>query len=369
MTFIQTFYIDSGKDPFMKKNSNIIIKGFLFLFVVMAVSCDYQKGAIPKNVIQVERTVGNYSVLSLSEFATEIKYIPLETNESALVARVHEIIYENDKILIKDINTCWLFDSTGKGCRKIGQIGQGPDDYNVIRDIDLWENKIFLIDFQKLLVYDVNGNLVEKFNLGLDVMPEKYRGYNLGAILPLKKDTYIMSFALYNGYSPTAILLEKNQSDLKIIKEYPTSIILDKLRAGTYIHELGIMYRFKDEMRVHKMVNDTVFTIDQNAEMKDVFIFDFGKYRATHSFYEKKEGDTEQFYRKKFISVMTFYESSNHLFITFDFGNHAPEPFEVPSVFGFEYTNSYVNGVFDKNTGELTLMRQPIKGKKGFNLK
>ena len=57
----------------MKRNSNIIIKGFLFLFVVMAVSCDYQKETIPKNVIQVERTVGSYSMLNLSEFATEIK--------------------------------------------------------------------------------------------------------------------------------------------------------------------------------------------------------------------------------------------------------------------------------------------------------
>ena len=64
---------------------------------------------------------------------------------------------------------------------------------------------------------------------------------------------------------------------------------------------------------------------------------------------------------------MTFYESSNHLFIAFDFGNHAPEPFEIiNAVIGVKSTNSRVYGVFDKNTGELTLMRQPIKGKIGF---
>ena len=351
----------------MKRNSNIIIKGFLFLFVVMIVSCDYQKGTIPKNVIQVERTVGNYSVLNLSEFATEIRYIPLETNDSALVSTVNQVIYEDEKLLIKDrLNNCWLFDSTGKFCRKIGQKGQGPDDYIAIRDIYLWENEIFLTDRQKLFIYDTNGNLVEILNLGLSVMPEKYKEYTSVNILPLKKDTYIMNFALYSGYYPTAILLEKNQSDLKMIKEYPNSVILDKLRASVYFHEWGIMYRFKDEMRVHKMINDTVFTIDQNAEMKDVFIFDLGKYRTTHSYYELKEGDTDQFYRKKFISVMTFYESSNHLFIAFDFGNHAPEPFEVTSIYNFEFTISDVYGVFDKNTGELTLMRQPIKGKLGF---
>ena len=49
----------------------------------------------------------------------------------------------------------------------------------------------------------------------------------------------------------------------------------------------------------------------------------------------------------------------------FDFGNQAPESFEVVGRQN-NYFNTNVNGIFDKRTGKLTLMLQPIKGKLGF---
>ena len=352
----------------MENNSNIIIKGLLVILAFLTVSCDHNMDTLPINVIQLANSVGNYNVLNISEFTTEIKYIPLETNDSVLLSRVMQIICDNEKILIESSRSCWLFDNTGKFCHKIGHEGQGPNDYLVINKIFLNENEIFLEDRNKILIYDTNGNLVEKINWGSNEMPTEYSGYNYRNILPFKKNTYVMNFALYDsGNYPQAILFEKQESGLKIIKEYPNSVKLDKLREGYYFHELGVMYRYKDEMRVHKMINDTVFSIDQNAEMKDVFVFDFGKYRTTRAYYEKKEGVDDRYnYSKKFISVNTFCESVNHLFITFDFGNHAPEPIEFVNRQGNQSFNPTVHGVFDKRTGELTLMRQPIRGKLGL---
>jgi hypothetical protein len=57
---------------------------------------------------------------------------------------------------------------------------------------------------------------------------------------------------------------------------------------------------------------------------------------------------------------------TSFLFFRFDFGNHSPEPYERISPTGLQYTAYDVHGVFDKRTGELTLMRQPVKGKLGF---
>jgi len=104
--------------------------------------------------------------------------------------------------------------------------------------------------------------------------------------------------------------------------------------------------------------------------MKESFIFELGKYRPTHAYLEQREGgnDLRNYinFGKNFIFPLTIDESLNHLFIKFSFGNHAPEPFEDTDILGGQYTNPFVYGVFDKFTRELTLMRQPVKGKLGF---
>lgn len=149
----------------MEKNTDIILTGLLILFTYLIVSCDNEKGALPLNVIPVARTVGNYKILNLSDYATEIKYIPLETNNSVLIGDIRLISYENEKIVIVDnifSTPCYLFDSNGKFCRKVGQIGQGPNDYYTVSLAFIYDSLVFISDRQKLLIYDTNGYLIKK---------------------------------------------------------------------------------------------------------------------------------------------------------------------------------------------------------------
>lgn len=155
------------------------------------------------------------------------------------------------------------------------------------------------------------------------------------------------------------------------LSDFATDI--NKPRGGFTSSELGSMYRFKDDVRIYKPINDTIFTISQDAKIKDAFILELGKYGPTLSYFERKEigGDLNEMIRQrnslsqKFIFINTIYESRNHLFFKFTFGNHAPEPFEYVGFFG-NSISSEVCGVFDKFSGKLALMRQPIKGKLGF---
>ena len=217
------------------------------------------------------------------------------------------------------------------------------------------------------MIYDTNGNLLEKNNLWLNEISDEYFSHGLKRIIPLKKDTFVMNVISMTGYYPKAILLESYQSDVKYIKEYPSSVKLDKTSSGFLYDEFGIMYRYKDEVRMYKIINDTVFTVSQNTEMKDAFIFELGKYRTTLSYIERKEGFNNFIeYGRKFITVKKIFESHNHLFINFYFGNHAPEPYEIITSRGTTLIVDDVYGIFNKFTGELILMKQPIKGKLGF---
>ena len=348
----------------MKNNSTITVITYIVLFIFLTNSCN-KKDNLPLNVIPLANTVGRYDILNLSDFATEIKYIPLETNDSTLIGTIGQIRCENGKILVLHSNACHLFDISGKIYRKLGQLGQGPDDYLHLLNVGMHENFIFIHDSHKLLIYNTNGDLVENIKLRTEVNPV-FTEHGSFRIIPLKKDTFIMDVVSMIGTYPNAILFETNHSVLKLIKEYPNYVKIDKLRGGIHGIEMGILYRYKDEIRLYKGINDTIFTIGQNLEMKGAFVFESGKYRIPLSFIERKEGEWQSDYRKKFIWPRPVCESLNHLFISFDFGNHAPEPFEFISRSGFTVINDDVCSVFEKRTGALTLMRQPIKGKLGF---
>ena len=352
----------------MKKS--VILPKFLIILIFLSGSCNNKKDTLLLNVIPVAETVGRYSMLNLSDFTTEIKYIPLETNDSVLLSDITDIAYENNKLLVRVRalpSNFYLFENTGKFCCKIGQFGQGPDDYLSINSVSIFEDFIYLMDRNKMLIYNTRGNLIENNKFRPNV---EYINQGWIKVIPLKKDTFVMNVISMTGSCPKAFLLEMHQSDLRVIKEYENYELFDKVIQGLSTYETGLLYRFNDEVRTYKIYNDTIFSIGQNMEMKDVFMFELGKYRPTQSYLAGKEGATDPLewmkYGEKFIFPKTIVESLNYLFISFNFGNHTPEPVEVKSPRGTPSTNTSVCGVFNKVTGVLTLMSQPIKGKFGF---
>lgn len=365
----------------MRKILNAILTALITIFIFLTASCEKKRDAISVKAISVADAIGNYNILNLSDFAKEIEYIPLETNNTVLVSTVIlQIISENDKILILDVtsankNNCYLFDNKGNFFCKIGQHGQGPDDYLQIDNVSVHDNFIFLMARHKILIYDFNGHLVENINLQSNEIPLEYRESAMRRIIPLKKDHFVANVITRIGYYPTAFLFETYQSKIVKINEYPSSVILDKMRPGYGGDELGTIYRYNDVVRIYKPTNDTVFTIGKNKEMKDVFFFELGKYKPTLAYFEFKVGGSDVMQmatqhknlRKTFIFPRTIHESRNHLFISFDFGNYAPELFTFITHTGSQGTNPFVYSVFNKYTGVLTLMRQPIREILGFN--
>ena len=366
----------------MRKNKISIVDCLLMLLIFLIVSCRNNENISPSlNIIPIEGTIGNYNVLNFSDFATDIMYIPLETNDSVLLSpQLFQVIYENEITLIlyatpSGIDNCYMFDNEGKFLCQIGQRGQGPNDYLQINNVVIHEKLIYLMAWHKILIYDMTGHLIENINLQSNIIPEEYRDSSVRRIVPLSKDEFVVTVVDNSRGYPTAFLFETEKHTVKTIKKYPGSIKIDRLGSAYNGNEIGNMYRYKDEVRIYKPINDTIFTIDQNTEIKKSFIFEFGKYGLPLSFYERKEdggGDVFQMientrnFINKYISINLIYESNNHLFFKFRFGNHTPEPIEEISFFGDKYISSIVYGVFNKNTGEMTLMKQPIKGKLGF---
>ena len=356
----------------MKEYKKTGLKVLFFLCISFLASCKENTASSALNIIPLASSVGKYSILNLSDYVTDIHYIPLETNDSVLISErlsyfEHDdyIIYENEKIIFDDkISGCMIFDTNGSFLNMIGSKGQGPNEYLSLHQVFAKDDFVYLYTTPNFLMkYDFNGKLIGKLK-----KPEGLSDYyGVGVIHLLRGNLFLADITTAtNLYCPKALLFEANDTVSTVIHEFPNSVQLKKDIPFISNFEMAIQYRFKDEIRTYKYINhDTIFTIGQNLEMKEAFIFDLGKYKHSLALLEMKDRRA-----KPGIPPLQIKESSNHLFLTFGFGIYAPEPFEYIRRYGGGLQKTAVNNevcaVFDKNTGKLTLMNQPIKGKQGF---
>lgn len=68
--------------------------------LLLLCQCTTEKKELDPNIIPVESTVGSGQVLNLSDYASSIEYIPLETNDSVLIGKIEQIGFEKDLIFL-----------------------------------------------------------------------------------------------------------------------------------------------------------------------------------------------------------------------------------------------------------------------------
>lgn len=70
--------------------------------IFTVISCGPNGASSGKGNIDVESAVGKGRIVNLSEVATDIRYIPLETTAESVIGNVWNVKYSNGKIYISD---------------------------------------------------------------------------------------------------------------------------------------------------------------------------------------------------------------------------------------------------------------------------
>lgn len=100
--------------------------------------------------------------IKASDLVESYKYIPLETRSESLMGYIRKILFHNDRIYIRDVETnmVYIFNLSGKYLNKIGQRGDGPGEFSDLlygMTIDPFTNQ--------LLVYDQGKRKMNYFTL------------------------------------------------------------------------------------------------------------------------------------------------------------------------------------------------------------
>ena len=121
------------------------------------------------NIVTLEADFNSESP-SYTEFFDRVETIPLETNDSSLIATASKILVADDRIVILDFksSTVKKFLSDGSYLGQIGNKGQGPEEYLMVYDISYNKDKQYLSmlsQYGELVNYTLDNKFVDRVEL------------------------------------------------------------------------------------------------------------------------------------------------------------------------------------------------------------
>lgn len=342
---------------------NTCILFCLLTMISISFSCKKEIQEKENKIIDVETAVNtkDFSILNLSDYAESVQYIPLETSDSVLIQNINNIYYEEGHIIINDTDKRILvFDTSGKFQNYISKTGQGPGEFIKLEVINIFpdNNYCYILDRDsKILKYNLDGTFIKSIKIKT---PENHLIYNLKSLTP---SVFVCNFASgMQSYFRFAIY-----DDAMRLKKMETDydpIIKDSRSFGSL--DQGFLMYCNNEVLHYKSTTDTIWSIDKQLNTKPAFIFNYGKYKMPY--------ETSKIFGRNimanYIQVKRMLASSRYLFMMFDLGNQALEWHDehITNIMGekryIKFTTA--SGIFDKKTGKLSLMKQPLPKRSGF---
>jgi hypothetical protein len=303
---------------------NIII---LFGILLIDFSCGIsngQGGFNPKKStdnffeIKYEDLLNNKKPIGLSQVATNVEYIKLETNKDCLLGQMTNFYFSDSLIFVAEENCVLKFSNKGKFLGKLASSGRGPKEITdaIIQICLIPDKKIFIAqDFakHKLLYFSFNGELVKTVN---------YSPY-LSKIEVTRDGRFVTYDAGSSGSNKYTFRLTNEHNDtISIVKNYYSWESNSNNGLVIAIHTsrpIQPFYYSKSKTFLKSLYDDTVYYVSSNKIQPGYFI-NLGKYKLPNNYIptEKLRGTDLQFYREKaekynFVNV---FEASDKIFLT-----------------------------------------------------
>jgi hypothetical protein len=279
-------------------------------------------------------------IKNLSEIATDIQYIPLETHPDALMKFVGYLKASNDKFYINTVLELLCFDKSGKFLYKLNQRGRGPGEYVYLSDYDIRpeKNLIIVLTRGKLNFYnetDTGFALLKQLDLKLqpqycDFLPDE--------------DNILLSFSASTGENKYQCVWISPEGDTLFIRpNFYSFTRTSKVVMGFSAD--NIINKYDDKtLRIKGFLNDTIFTVEKDYKFVPYMILNTGGKNMTTDFLsdvpmpDMNSGTSPV---AGFLQISEVLEVERYLF------------------YKYSYQKSVNWGVYDKSTGQ----SHPFDGK------
>lgn len=267
------------------------------LIVFISIFCSFSSKDIEPSYVIDLLSSPKSELKNLSEIATDVLYLPLQTTENSLISRIISIKSMNDKFYLLQPWQILCFDKTGKFLYKLDKQGTGPEEYTIIKDFDISpvSNMIAILDSKKILVYRDTGNGIEfTKSVKLSDSPSKVN------FIP-GLNNMLISFP-----TPTGNELIQNiiiSPDGKSLLERPNNYKYKRVSGGIAMNDyVNLQFASDDKLYFKYWICDTIFAVDQSKNIKPYLILDTqGKHITTEFLADFK---TQEFYKYMVVNLI-----------------------------------------------------------------
>lgn len=364
----------------------------LISIVFLSYSCSNKQTIDESGITVIDFISGlnNPRVIDLSEIATDIEYIALETTKESLIGPFPTISTGNNRIYVmmgrKNVQ---IFDKKGKFLFTFNRRGRGPEEYIVSSGFQFEEKTGNII--VNTITQNFGPTVKTYDSLGRFLFSEQIARVDSVFIpTPIKFDDN-----LYLGSVPKVSKIKLDfwivafQKDGSVLKKFPSppfkhqdyldkqaqTLRIPKDGEATSVNNLSPrLYRVGNYIRVFSKFIDTLYTIDTQLEYKPEFVMNYGNIKAdgTSSVPIGQKTDEGDFI---ILREGKYQEWGNNILFNYYLNKYAFEPYETSmttagsKIVTRKHTDAYA--LYNKKKGSFTFMKQPIKGKLGFrdNLK
>ncbi len=236
--------------------------GYSCLWIILITSCSSPSPSEELSTIVIPDRID--SALYLTDLASSINQIQLETNEHALLGIIKDIKFFNNKFYVNDGNQILVFDNKGNFLQKLGREGDGPGEYGNVYSmaIDFNSNFIYVSSVNKLIVYSADHKLIEERKYPMLLPYINVVGKNLLIISDEIVDNY------EHGFTRNTTLYELSPDLIVNDSSMIRKVIIDENKSVGYNYkffissnELGT-YFYKPVLTQESIFRDTLYQLE-----------------------------------------------------------------------------------------------------------
>ncbi len=287
--------------------------------------------------IDLEKAFGNKKTIPLSQIASDVEYLVLESGEECMVRPVVRYYFTDSLIFIRNLDHILKFSRNGKFIQRIGASGRGPGEIDLIRNLSLLPDKKTLVvqkNYQReLLFFSFKGELIK--SLDYEPQIESFK------ILPDGNFLTYESGASGNEDVMFCIMNE-NWDTLSTISNYSKWTTIPgamQIMIGYPVFEP--FYFSQNRFHLKSMYNDTVYGIYSNKIEPEYFI-NLGKLKLPEELRPERLGisQIERFRENGHNYYFTqVFEASERIFIgAFNYGESESSKYLIYNKFNKECT-------------------------------
>lgn len=337
-----------------------IVNKALMIILVIIPACNNDQNPSKLQIIDVENNIKKLEIIQLSNVASNIQYIPLESNIRNYLSYIDDCRILGNYMILSNLKQCFLFTTKGKFIRQIGKEGRGPGEYIFVENVDFdRDTNIYIQSMYDLLKFQIDGTPIEERRKFFLI------NNSVGEIL---RDCFLIEDSLFLGHLRNTTGLSKYKALLmngkgELIKTYKNYILFEREKpGGSSIDDFAHIYKFRNSVHYKEFYNDTLFYLDEQLNMIPKYFFSLGKYKEPSAERAKFALTSEEY-----VYIWEVYQTEKYIFFscqsTKDFTSERITPMIVnlpgKTVTVTRNTDRAL-GVFNKHTETISFCEQTI---------